>query len=206
MTTPTSITPNELTDLLICRINALDDNTRISLWNSYAEKMEYYDDRVERFDLNSIGAGFGTDYDKFARTLLANDLKLIELNAPYARFDGNGNIKVYYSLSDENSPFSARDLSKAMVDSLKSNAEYIDDYGEDDENVICLKNDKKTIYLCTEDDSDLQTAFREAFNASDVSNIVKKLISDNFFGNLQSDYDDFVAQKMKQEQQNSYKL
>lgn len=203
MTTPTSITPNELTDLLICRINALPDNIQISLWNSYVEKMEYYDDRVERFDLNSIGAWFGTDYDKFARTLLANDLKLIELNAPYARFDGNGNLKVYYSLSDENSPFSARDLSKAMVDSLKSNAEYIDNYGKDDENVICLKNSDKTVYLCTEDNSDIKTAFGSAFNDS---NAIEQLLSNDFFVDLQDDYDDFVAQKMKQEQQNSYKL
>ena len=203
MTTPTSITPNELTDLLICRINALPDNIQISLWNSYVEKMEYYDDRVERFDLNSIGAEFGTDYDKFARTLLANDLKLIELNAPYARFDGNGNIKVYYGLSDENSPFSARDLSEAMTKSLTANAEYIDSYGEDDENIICLKNSDKTVYLCTEDDSDIKTAFGSAFNDSHA---IEQLLSNDFFVDLQDDYDNFVAQKMKQEQQNSYKL
>ena len=203
MTPQTSITPNELTDLLICRINALPDNIQISLWNSYVEKKEYYDDRVETFDLNSIGAEFGTEYDSFARTLLASDLKLTELNAPYARFDGNGNIKVYYGLSDENSPFSARDLSKAMVDSLKSNAEYIDDYVADDENIICLKNGDKNIYLCTEDDSDIKTAFSEAFNNA---NVVEQLISCDFFIDLQNDYDDFVAQKIKQEQQNSYKL
>lgn len=203
MTTPTSITPNELTDLLICRINALPDNVRISLWNNYAEKKEYYDDRVETFDLNSIGAGFGTDYDKFARTLLANDLKLIELNAPYCRFDGNGNIKVYYGLSDENSPFSARDLSEAMTDSLTANAEYLDSYDKDDENIICLKNSDKTVYLCTEDNSDIKTAFGSAFNDS---NAIEQLLSNDFFVDLQDDYDDFVAQKIKQQQQNSYKL
>ena len=203
MTQPAFVTPDELTDLMASRINSLPDNIQISLWNSYVEKMEYYEDRIDPFDINSIGDRFEKKYDDFARFLLASDLKLIELNAPYARFDGNGHIKVYYGLSDENSPFSARDLSEAMVESLQKNAEYIDDYGKDDENVICLKNDEKTVYLCTEDDSDIKTAFRETFNDS---NVIEKLLSNNFFGDLQDDYDDFVAQKMKQEQQNSYKL
>ena len=203
MTTPTSITPKELTNLLASRINSLPDNIQISLWNSYVEKMEYYEDRIASFDINSIGDKFEKKYDDFARFLLASDLKLIELNAPYARFDGNGHIKVYYSLSDENSPFSASDLSEAMTKSLTANAEYIDSYGEDDENIICVKNGKKTVYLCTEDDSDIKTAFGSAFNDSHA---IEQLLSNDFFVDLQDDYDNFVAQKMKQEQQNSYKL
>lgn len=203
MTKPTFVTPKELTNLLASRINSLPDNIQISLWNSYVEKMEYYEDRIDPFDINSIGDKFEKKYDDFARFLLASDLKLTELNAPYARFDGNGNLKVYYGLSDENSPFSARDLSEAMTDSLTANAEYLDSYDEDDENIICLKNSDKTVYLCTEDNSDIKTAFGSAFNDS---NAIEQLLSNDFFVDLQDDYDDFVAQKMKQEQQNSYKL
>ena len=195
-TKPTFITMNELENLMAERIYNLPESIQRMMWDDYAEQNGY--DLIQNFDLNEIGDGFGSDYEGFARMILRNN---IDTNAAYCSFDGNGNIKTYNELTDEDSPFNAKELASEMIESLEANASYADEDSYDDqyEEYTIFVHDKKNnekLYLCTISDNDMKTLFNDAFSDN---NICKQLIEVDFFGKLQSDVDNLIYSKQQKQ-------
>ncbi len=200
-TKPTFITMDELEGLMTEQINNLPENIKMIMWDDYAEQTG--DNTVQTFDLNEIGGYFGSDYEGFARMILRSD---IDINAEYYSFDGNGHIKTYDNLSDENSPFSAKELASEMIRSLQINSSYADEdtYDEKYKEYTIFVHDKKNnekIYLCTVSDNDMKTLFNDAFGDNDIC---KQLIEVDFFGKLQTDVDNLIYSK-QQKQTSSFK-
>lgn len=195
-TKPTFITMDELENLMAERIYNLPESIQIMMWNDYAEQNGY--DLIQNFDLNEIGDGFGSDHEGFARMILRGN---VDTNAAYHTFDGNGHIKTYNEVTDEVSPFNAKELASEMIESLQANASYADEESYDNqyEEYTIFVHDKKNnekLYLCTVSDNDMKSLFNDAFIDN---NIYKQLIEVDFFGKLQSDVDNLIYSKQQKQ-------
>ena len=95
------------------RLSNEDESELMQLWNDYCDIQKYYDNKVEPINWEEMAETFGV-YN-LIQQVIANQ---VSKNDKYYSIDGYGNMKMFSSITSEQSPMDLKEIAEKFIEKL----------------------------------------------------------------------------------------
>lgn len=110
------------------RLSNEDESELMQLWNDYCDIQKYYDNKVEPINWEEMAETFGV-YN-LIQQVIANQ---VSKNDKYYSIDGYGNMKMFSSITLEQSPMDLKEIAEKFIEKLEEKIDSDSDFEYEDE-------------------------------------------------------------------------